>query len=82
MNAKICKIMKKEVFEFICPIYFLEYILNGDQENLTNEEVRRINNVLSGYCCFSVSEDSFFTYKNDFFNLGANCVTLTAVKHD
>ncbi len=74
--------MKREIFEFICPIYFLGYILNGDPEGLTNEEIERINNVLLGYCCFSASEEHFFEHRNDFFSLGADCVTLTAVKLD
>lgn len=74
--------MKKEIFEFICPVYFLGYIINGNQEGLTDEEIERINNVLSGYCCFSASEDIFFSYRNDFFSLGADCATLTALKND
>ena len=74
--------MKREIFEFICPIYFLGYILNGDPEGLTNEEIERINNVLSGYSCFSVNGEPFFTYRNDFNNLGADCITLTALKYD
>jgi hypothetical protein len=73
--------MKREIFEFICPIYFLGYILNGDPEGLTNEEIERINNVLSGYSCFSASEEPFFSYRNDFNNLGEDCVTLTALKN-
>jgi len=51
--------MKKEIFEFICPVYFLGYIFNGDPEGLTSEEIERINNVLSGYCCFSATEEHF-----------------------
>ena len=74
--------MKKEIFEFICPIYFLGYILYGDTEGLTDKEIERINNVLSGYCCFSATDDVFFEHRNDFFGLGADCVTLTALKHD
>ena len=74
--------MKKEIFEFICPIYFLGYILYGDTEGLTGEEIERINNVLSGYCCFSANEERFIAYGNDFNNLGADCVTLTALKYD
>ena len=72
--------MKKETFEFICPVYYLPYIFNADMECLTDEEIERINNVLSGYCCFSASEDVFFSHKNDFFSLGADCVALTACK--
>ena len=74
--------MKKEIFEFICPVYFLGYIFNGDPEGLTSEEIERINNVLSGYCCFSATEEHFFAHKNDFISLGADCVILTALKND
>ena len=74
--------MKKEIFEFICPVYFLGYIFNADPDVLTNEEIERIEDVLSGCCCFSASEDVFFSYKNDFISLGADCITLTALKND
>lgn len=74
--------MKKEVIHFICPVYFLSYILYNDTDGLTSKEVKHINEVLSGYCCFPASEDVFFSYGNDFFNWGADCVTLTALKND
>ena len=74
--------MKKEIFEFICPVYFLGYIFNADSDVLTDEEIERINNVLSGYCCFSATDGVFFSYKNDFFSLGTDCITLTALKND
>ena len=74
--------MKKGVFEFICPAYFLGYIMYGDSEGLTVDEINRINNVLSGYYCFSASKKQFFTYKNDFNNFGDYCVLLTALKND
>ena len=74
--------MKREIFEFICPVYFLAYIMYDDPEGLTIEEIERINAVLSGYCCFSASEDVFFSYRNDFNNLGCDCITLTALKNE
>ena len=74
--------MKKEIYEFICPIYFLGYIINADPGGLTDEEIERINNVLSGYCCFSANEEHFFAYRNDFNKLGEDCVTLAALKND
>ena len=74
--------MKKEIFEFICPINYLPYILNADAEVITDDEINQIEDVLSGYSCFSANEEQFFAYKNDFNNLGCDCITLTALKHD
>lgn len=68
-----------EKSEFICPVRFLGYIFNADLDGLADDEINRIEDVLSGYCCFSASEDVFFSYKNDFNNLGDDCVTLTAL---
>ena len=74
--------MKKEIFEFICPVSYLSYIFNADTENITDEEINRIEDVLYGFCCFSASEDVFFSYRNDFNKLGDDCITLTALKND
>lgn len=74
--------MKKEIFEFICPVNYLPYIFNAEIDGVTEEEINRIEDVLSGYCCFSVKDEPFFTCRNDFNNLGEDCVTLTALKND
>ena len=74
--------MKREIFEFICPVCYLSYIFNADIENVTGDEINRIENVLSDYSCFSAAEDVFFSYRNDFNNLGEDCVILTALKND
>jgi hypothetical protein len=74
--------MKKEIFEFICPASYLQYIFYADTENLTTDEINRIEDVLSGYSCFSVNGEPFFAYRNDFNNLGADCITLIALKYD
>lgn len=68
--------------EFICPVCYLPYIFNADIDSVTDDEIDRIEVVLSGYSCFSVSEEQFFTYRNDFNGLGCDCVTLTAFKND
>lgn len=69
--------------EFICPVNYLPYIFNADAENITENEIDRIEDVLSGYYAISVvDEDPFFTYRNDFNNLGSDCITLTALKND
>lgn len=72
--------MKKEIFEFICPVCFLDYIFNAELGDLADDEINRIEDVLSGYCCFSVSGEPFFSYRNDFNHLGDDCVNLTALK--
>ena len=74
--------MKKEIYEFICPVNYLPYIFNADTENITDDEINRIEDVLSGYCCFSARDEPFFTYQNDFNKLGDDCVTLTALKNE
>lgn len=74
--------MKKEIFEFICPVVYLPYIFYAETEGITTDEIDRIEDVLSGYSCFSVNGEPFFSYRNDFNNFGEDCVTLTAVKND
>ena len=72
--------MKK--IEFICPVYYLPYIFNADIDSVAKDEINQIENVLSGCFCFSANEEQFFSYQNDFNNLGCDCVTLTALKND
>lgn len=72
--------MKKEFIHFICPVYYLPYIFNSDIEGLNEDEIKRIDTVLNGYNLFEVVGDPFFAYKNDFNNLGSECITLLANK--
>lgn len=72
--------MKTEITNFICPIYYLPYIFNADMDGLTDEEIESIDTVLSGFNLFEVVDEPFFSYKNDFNNLGGHCVILTALK--
>lgn len=74
--------MKKEIINFICPVYYLSYIFNADLDGLTNEEIERIDAVLYGYNLFEVIDidEPFFSYYNDFNNLGSECITLAACK--
>jgi len=74
------RVMKKEFIHFICPVYYLPYIFNADIEGLNDKEIERIDTVLNGYNLFEVEGESFFAYKNDFNNLGAECITLTTCK--
>lgn len=72
--------MEKETNDFICPVYCLPYIFNADFEGLNDEEIERIDTVLNGYNLFEVIDEPFFSYRNDFNNLGADCITLKACK--
>ena len=72
--------MKKN--EFICPVVYLPYIFYAETEGITTNEINRIEDVLSGYSCFSVNGEPFFTYRNDFNGPGCDCVILTALKND
>ena len=72
--------MRKETYEFICPVSYLAYIINADIDSVTKDEVNRIEAVLLGFHCFSVKDsEPFFTHRNDFNELGGDCVTLTAL---
>ena len=83
INQLKIKAMKKEIYEFICPVNYLDYIFNAEIEGVNEEEINKIEAVLSGYDCLSVvDEEPFFTYRNDFNNLGGDCVTLTALKNE
>ena len=72
--------MKTDAIIFICPVYYLPYIFNADIEGLNDEEIERIDAVLSGFNLFEVVDDPFFSYYNDFNNLGSDCITLNAYK--
>ena len=72
--------MKTETFEFICPTHYLSYIFNADVGVLTDEEIERIDTVLNGLYFFDVVDEPFFSYYNDFNNLGSDCITLIACK--
>lgn len=75
--------MKREIFEFICPVDYLQYIFYADTDGIAEDEIARIEDVLSGYFGFSVKyEEPFFAYRNDFNNLGEDCIILTALKNE
>ena len=72
--------MKTETINFICPTFYLPYIFNADMEGLNDEEIERIDMVLNGYNLFEVVGEPFFSYYNDFNNLGSECVDLISYK--
>ena len=72
--------METEKIDFICPTHYLPYIFNADMEGLTDEEIERIDIVLNGFNLFEVMDEPFFSYYNDFNNLGSECITLAACK--
>lgn len=73
--------MKKETENFICPTHYLLYIFNADVEDLTDEEIERIDTVLNGYNLFEVISEPFFSYNNDFNNLGSECIILAGANY-
>lgn len=77
------KTMKKENYEFICPVNYLPYIFNADIDNVTDDEIDRIEDVLSDYSSLSIKDERpFFSYQNDFNKFGCDCVILIALKND
>ena len=72
--------METDAIIFICPTHYLPYIFNADFEGLNDEEIERIDAVLSGFNLFEVVDEPFFSYYNDFNNLGSDCITLNAYK--
>ncbi len=73
--------MATETINFICPVYYLSYIFNADMEGLTDAEIERIDTVISGFNLFEVVDEPFFSYKNDFNNLGSECITLVGANY-
>lgn len=73
---------KIEVLEYTLPDYLACYLINGDTDNLTNEEMKEIDEFLQneGVTIVSVLEDSSFRWSNDLNKIGANCSTYIAHK--
>lgn len=73
-----------EVLEYTLPDYLACYLINGDTDGITEAEMNEIDEYLKseGVCIVSMEEDSSFRWSNDLNNIGANCSTYTAHKHN
>lgn len=69
-----------ETYKFTIPVRFLPYLFNADMEGLTEAEINKIEEYLSGFGCFSTKGETFFSYWNDIDKLGSDCIILTALK--
>lgn len=71
-----------EVLEYTLPDYLACYLINGDTDSITTEEMKEVDEFLQneGVTIVSVLEDSSFRWSNDLNNIGANCSTYIAHK--
>lgn len=75
---------KIEVLEYRLPDYLACYLINGDSDNLTEQEINEVNDFLKteDIHIVDMQDDSSFYWSNDLNNLGANCSTYTAYKNN
>lgn len=73
---------KIEVLEYTLPNWTACYLINGDRDNLTDEEIKQIDSFVSKekVSFVSVNDDTHFTWRNDLDSLGADCSTFIAHK--
>lgn len=71
-----------EVLEYTLPDYLACYLINGDTDGITAEQMKEIDDFLTaeGVTIVSVENDSSFRWCNDLNNIGASCSTYTAHK--
>lgn len=71
-----------EVLEYTLPDYLACYLINGDMDSITDQEMKEIDEYLEqeGVCIVSINDDSSFRWSNDLNNIGANCSTYIAHK--
>ncbi len=70
--------MKKE--KFTIPVYYLPYILNGDMDGLTDEEIKDLQ-LFEQDCVYyygighfaTENENTYFSRINDINRFGAEC---------
>lgn len=77
MQTKISKI-KTEVYTL--PEHWAPALINGDFSGLSDSEEQEIKEFCEGKgSCLNCSEESFFKWRNDANNLGANCLEFTFI---
>lgn len=70
--------MKIKTIDFILPAYLAGYLINGDIDNLSENELDEVDhflNINKLESCVNVSSEPFFKWSNDFNNLGGDCLT-------
>lgn len=71
-----------EVLEYTLPDYLACYLINGDTDSITVDEITEIDSFLEreGVTIVSVENDSSFRWSNDLNRIGASCSTYIAHK--
>lgn len=71
-----------EVLEYTLPDYLACYLINGDTDSITADEMTEIDSFLEreGVTIVSVENDSSFRWSNDLNRIGASCSTYIAHK--
>lgn len=71
-----------EVLEYTLPDYLACYLINGDMDSITADEIKEIDSFLEkeGVTIVSVENDSSFRWSNDLNKIGASCSTYIAHK--
>lgn len=71
-----------EVLEYTLPDYLACYLINGDMDSITADEIKEIDSFLEkeGVTIVSIENDSSFRWSNDLNKIGASCSTYIAHK--
>ena len=75
------KVNKIETVEYTLPVHLAPLLLYGDRSGMESDEIEAVENWLEseGNPCFmDMSEDSWFSWRNDFDDLGNTVATYTA----
>jgi hypothetical protein len=69
-----------EILEYKLPAYLACYLINGNTDNLTDNEILDINSFLDKHRIhiLSVSEETEFRHTNDLNTMGCECCTYFA----
>jgi len=70
-----------ETVEYTLPVHLAPLLFNGDWSGMESDELQAVEKwlELEGNPCFvDMSEDSWFSWRNDFDDLGNTVATYTA----
>ena len=74
--------MPIETIDFVLPVYWASYLINGDDSGISEKERAEIDSFVAGVevdGCLDVSEESYFSWWNDATGLGGDVATFTFV---